>query len=175
MRGRLPDRDPASDASRAGGTAVPRRTPDALRVAILAAAGILPVALAACAGISQPVVGEGFAGPRCHEPARSMVRLELVFGMARPMGLPVSDAEWRDFLEGEVTPRFPAGLTVLSALGQWQGSDGRVTREPSRILIIFHEPDGGAEAEIEAIRAAYKRRFDQESVMRVESMSCVSF
>jgi hypothetical protein len=104
-----------------------------------------------------------------------MVRVELLFGTARPDGRAVSDADWADFLETEVTPRFPDGLTVLSGLGQWRGGDGRVVRELSKILIIWHDPSDRAEADIEAIRAAYKRRFGQESVLRVESMSCVSF
>lgn len=104
-----------------------------------------------------------------------MHRLELLFGTSLPDGRTVSEAEWADFLESEVVPRFPAGLTVLSGLGQWQGGSGRISRERSKVLMIWHEPNDRAEAEIEAIRAAYKRRFDQESVMRVESVSCVSF
>jgi hypothetical protein len=31
------------------------------------------------------------------------------------------------------------------------------------------------EAAIEAIRSAYKQRFDEDSVKRVDSLSCVSF
>jgi hypothetical protein len=146
-----------------------------VRAVVLVAAGILSLGLTACAERPQPAVGENLAGPRCHDPARPMVRLELVFGMSRPGGRPVSEAEWADFLATEVTPRFPAGLTVLGGLGQWQGANGRVTSEQSKVLIILHEPGGRTEAAIEAIRAAYKRRFGQESVMRVESAACVSF
>jgi hypothetical protein len=124
---------------------------------------------------AQPASDGTATGAACRDPARPMIRLELVFGTSRPGGRPVSEAEWIGFLETEVTPRFPAGLTVLGGLGQWQGSDGRLTREQSKILIILHEPDDRTEAAIEAIRAAYKRRFDQESVLRVESFSCVSF
>jgi Protein of unknown function (DUF3574) len=104
-----------------------------------------------------------------------MLRTEMLFGTARPDGGTVSDDEWARFLEAEVTPRFPAGLTVLRGLGQWRGGDGRPVREESRILIVWHEPTDRTEVDIEAIRDAYRRRFDQESVMRVESVSCVSF
>jgi hypothetical protein len=75
----------------------------------------------------------------------------------------------------EVTPRFPAGLTVLQGPGQWRGSDGRLAKERSNMLVIWHEPTSRTDADIEAIRSAYKQRFDQESVMRVDSASCVSF
>jgi hypothetical protein len=111
----------------------------------------------------------------CQPSARAMTRLEMLFGTSRTGGTPVTDAEWTRFLDTEVTPRFPAGLTVLQGPGQWRGSDGRLAKEQSNILVIWHEPTSRTDADIEAIRSAYKQRFDQESVMRVDSASCVSF
>ncbi len=111
----------------------------------------------------------------CHSPARSMARLELVFGTSRRDASPVSEEDWASFLEGEITPRFPAGLTVLRAPGQWRARDGRIVKEDSRILVIWHDPTTLTSNHIEAIRSAYSARFEQESVMRVESTSCVSF
>lgn len=150
---------------------VPARAVRGLAVAAFLGAGALSVGSPRAEPSGDGVVP---ALP-CHAPARPMVRLELVFGTARPSGRTVSQAEWIDFLETDVTPRFPAGLTVLDGLGQWQGGDGRITREQSKVLVIWHEPGDRSEADIEAIRGAYKRRFDQESVMRVESVDCVSF
>jgi hypothetical protein len=92
-----------------------------------------------------------------------------------PTAPPVSDAEWAAFLDGEVTPRFPAGFTVLSGPGQWRGSDGRIAKEDAHVLLIWHDAAQNADAKIESIRSAYRRRFEQESVMRVDSVSCVSF
>jgi len=111
----------------------------------------------------------------CRGAAQAMARVELLFGRARRDALPVSDAEWADFLDGEVTPRFPAGFTVLSGPGQWRSSDGAVAREDAHVLLIWHEARDSADAKIEAIRLAYRQKFDQESVMRVDGMSCVSF
>ena len=111
----------------------------------------------------------------CQSPALGMARLEMLFGRARPTGAPVTDAEWAQFLEAEVTPRFPQGLTVVQGFGQWRGSNGKLAREKSSILVIWHEFKRTTEADIEAIRSAYKQQFGQESVMRVESASCVSF
>lgn len=115
------------------------------------------------------------SGLSCAQSARAMVRLEMLFGASRPDGPPVSDQEWASFLDDEVTPRFPAGLTVLRGPGQWRSSDGVVAKEQSRILVIWHSPSSRSESDIEAIRSAYKQRFEQESVMRVDSTSCVSF
>jgi Protein of unknown function (DUF3574) len=111
----------------------------------------------------------------CRESARPMARLELVFGTSRNDDSLVSDEDWTGFLEAEITPRFSAGLTVLRGPGQWLARDGRIVKEDSRILVIWYEPTTGAHARIEEIRWAYRERFDQESVMRVESISCVSF
>ena len=114
-------------------------------------------------------------GLSCHGSSQPMTRLEMLFGSARTNGSPIGDDEWTSFVDTEVTPRFPAGLTVLQGPGQWRGQDGAVVKEDSRILVVWHEPNLRSEADIEAIRSAYKVRFEQESVMRVESISCVSF
>jgi len=116
------------------------------------------------------------AQPACAEGAFPLARLELYFGTQKPGGAPVTEAEWAAFLDEEVTPRFPDGLTVLTGNGQWRNSRGVVTKETSSVLVILYEPSGEKEAAIEDIRAAYKDRFDQESVMRVDAgMQCVSF
>lgn len=100
-----------------------------------------------------------------------MVRLELVFGL----GHQVSETSFMDFLKAEVTPRFPDGLSLFTAYGQWRNGKGRLVRERARLLLIWHAANAESEAKIEAIRAAYKKRFRQESVLRAESQSCVSF
>ncbi|HRD77883.1 MAG TPA: DUF3574 domain-containing protein [Hyphomicrobiaceae bacterium] len=113
---------------------------------------------------------------QCPEESRLMTRLELVFGMSRKGAEPVSDVEWQEFLDAEITPRFPDGLTVLVGYGQWKGGDGKIAKEASRILLVWHTPDETTEQRIVAIREAWKVRFKQESVLRAESAaSCVSF
>jgi hypothetical protein len=111
----------------------------------------------------------------CRAGASSMARLELLFGSSRKGAADVSQAEWQSFLDAEVTPRFADGLTVLTGYGQWRNDVGTIAKETSKVLVIWHKPAADSEARIEAIRAAYKTRFAQESVMRVDSLSCVSF
>ena len=111
----------------------------------------------------------------CRPGATPLARLELLFGMGKADGGEVSDAEWRGFLDVEVSPRFPDGLMVLTGYGQWRSSDGDRSKEKSRVIEIWYRPAADSDARIEAIRAAYKARFSQESVMRVDGVSCVSF
>jgi hypothetical protein len=133
------------------------------------------------AGLAAGVVFTQFATASSERPggcrldARPMARLELLFGTGRPNGAPVDEADWAAFLDGEVTPRFPDGLTVLSGPGQWRGQAGRIERERAIMLVIWYAPSAQADAAIEAIRSAYQRRFEQESVMRIDGVSCVSF
>lgn len=104
-----------------------------------------------------------------------MTQTTLYFGLNRPQGAAISQAEWQGFVDGEVTPRFKDGLTVFAAQGQWLGNDGKVARENSRALMLIHSPDKASEQSIEALRAIYKQRFAQESVMRVDAPACVAF
>ena len=92
----------------------------------------------------------------------------LYFGRHRADTLIVTDSAWAAFVTEAITPRFPAGLTVWSATGQWRDADGRIHREPSLVLELVlpaHAPD--SDAAIAAIVAEYKRRFRQEAVLRV--------
>ena len=80
-----------------------------------------------------------------------------MFGLGKQGGGEVSEEEWRAFIETEVTPRFPDGLTVLTAYGQWRGRSGEIAREPSRVLVIWHRRGADGEADIEAIRQPTRR------------------
>lgn len=115
------------------------------------------------------------AAGECSRPARLMARVELLFGTAHADGQALAEKDWTKFVDDEVTPRFPAGLTELMGHGQWRRPDGVISHEPSRVLLIWYTPAAGTDAAIEAIRAAYKTRFKQLSVMRVDGVNCVSF
>lgn len=136
----------------------------------------LILAILLCPLALTPAMQTANAQTVCAEGSFPMARLELYFGTQRPGGAPVSDSEWAAFLDEEVTPRFPDGLTVLKGAGQWRNSQGVVTKESSTVVIILYEPSAEKDNAIEDIRAAYKDRFHQESVMRVDGpVQCVSF
>lgn len=87
----------------------------------------------------------------------------------------VSEQAWQRFLAREITPRFPDGLTVTDASGQWRDpASGRIVREPSKLVIIVL-PGNDDEARLDAVVDAYKRQFRQQSVALVVEPACVSF
>jgi hypothetical protein len=109
-------------------------------------------------GSSPAFVGERF------------VRTELFFGSLKPNRTHVTDAEFKAFLQDVITPRFPEGLTLLTGLGQFLNASDEIIQERSRVLILLYPVEVRQEKseKIEEIREAYKRCFQQESVLRTD-------
>ena len=132
---------------------------------------LLPL-LAGCAAPAEtPQAGTCPAGTTAATVA------EAFFGRNAAGREVVSDADWARFLEDVVTPAFPDGLTVLDAAGQWRGRDGRVARERSKVLLVALPGSTPAQAldRLAPVRAAYRARFGQESVMVTTRAGCVGF
>jgi len=113
--------------------------------------------------------------------ASGWVRSELYFGVGKESnetaGQPVlGETEWRAFLDREVTPRFPDGLTVFDAYGQWlfRGRE-EPNRLPSKVLVILHENTAQHRNDIEAIRLAWKQITGHQSVLWASTPVEVSF
>jgi uncharacterized protein DUF3574 len=141
----------------------------------LSAMAVAFAALGAATVVAYRAVVPQPAGAACQAASTPYARLELLFGLGRKDGTEIAESEWRAFLDAEVTPRFPDGLTVLTGYGQWRSDAGIIAKETSKVLVIWHKPAADSEAKVEAIRSAYKARFGQASVMRVDGVSCVSF
>jgi hypothetical protein len=87
----------------------------------------------------------------------------------------VSEGQWKNFLRHEVTPRFPDGLTVWEASGQWRKPDGHIEREKAKVLLLVHEESPEIRAALGNIVASYKRSFQQESVLWESARVCAAF
>jgi hypothetical protein len=88
----------------------------------------------------------------------------------------ISEARWRQFLDEEVTPRFPDGLSVFDVYGQWQGKKQTTPeRLRSKLLVIDYPDTTENNAKIDAIRTAWKKLTGDQSVMRVTEPADVSF
>jgi len=101
---------------------------------------------------------------------------ELMFGRKIGDRIGVSEGDWARFVDREITPRFPDGLTVFNAAGQWRDkSSNKIIREPSKIVQIVLPGDDGEFARLNEIADAYKTRFKQQSVGVIVRPACVSF
>jgi Protein of unknown function (DUF3574) len=108
--------------------------------------------------------------------AETWNRTELYFGMSNPDGTTITEAEFKAFMDESITSRFPDGLTLLTGYGQYLGENGEITKETSKVLVLFYPSDmTNANENIEAIRNEYEKAFQQESVLRVDSLERLSF
>jgi len=130
------------------------------------------VVIAGCAGRASPST---FPAPSCAIGDTALVRDVLYFGRNRPGGGAVTDEEWQAFLDQVLTTRFPAGLTVVAATGQWKGKSGLVEQERSEVVTVFHSGDEAARRAVVEVVVEYKRRFRQEAVLRERMPTCVWF
>ena len=128
---------------------------------------------------SKAGVSATLHGDKAH-PAKTLgwVDTELYFGLgpAEDAARGVSEQDWRAFLDKEVTPRFPSGLSVFEVYGQWQGKEEKAPeRIRSKMLTILYPKTAANEAAIEAIRKAWKAKTGDQSVLRVSRAADVSF
>jgi hypothetical protein len=106
---------------------------------------------------------------------KPVARTELFFGLRKANGTEVNNAEFQRFLVGEVTPRFPDGFTVISGQGQFKNARGAILQERSKLLIVLYPITAKSNRQLEQIRTAYTTTFQQQSVLRADELSCVSF
>jgi hypothetical protein len=96
-----------------------------------------------------------------------LIQEDLYFGRNIANGGEVSAAEFQTFIDTEITPRFPDGLTVYDAEGQFLDSTGSLIQEPSQVISLIFEDTAENEQGIDQLIAAYKQQFQQESVLEV--------
>jgi hypothetical protein len=142
-------------------------------------AAVLALQLAACATAPSPSASSTLQGDAAH-PAQTQgwvdTKLYFGLGLADQPERGISEAQWRAFLDKEVTPRFPDGLTVIDVYGQWQGKQETTPeRLHSKLLVIYYPDTPDNRGKVEAIRAAWKQRTGDQSVLRVTQPADVSF
>lgn len=140
-------------------------------------AGVVGTIGGAAAGsaIQPAAVTPQAASPSvCGNSSSAQVRTTLYFSTTRPTGA-VSELEWQLFLRDEVTTRFPDGLTVWDAEGQWKNPSGRIAHDTSKILLVVHPDTAKARTSVQELIETYRKLFEQESVMRETAIVCVSF
>jgi hypothetical protein len=109
----------------------------------------------------------------CPATSAAQLRTTLYFGMDRPKGS-VSELEFQMFLRDEVTTRFPDGLTVWDADGQWRDPNGLVDHENAKVLLLVHADTAAARGAVYAVIERYRKMFEQESVLWETARVCVA-
>jgi hypothetical protein len=113
--------------------------------------------------------------PTCPAGQEARRTAQLFFGRNLDDKPSVSEADFRKFIDDEVTPKFPDGLTVLDGGGQWRGDENKLIREASKVVLIVLPNGRDGSSRLNAVRNAYKLRFHQDSVLLITQATCVSF
>ena len=137
--------------------------------------GKIALAFTFCAAVILMAACSGTRSLNCPEGTERWIEHRLFMGRGGSDGEIVDDEAWDAFLDEEITPRFPDGLTVVDGAGQWRGSDGVILQERSKVLVILAPPGDAAKARLDEISQEYKQRFSQEAVLRTVDEVCVAF
>ena len=138
---------------------------------------ILGLALVLCGPTQAPrpaLLAQDTTAARDCAPSGIFVRTTLYFGLSRPAGT-IGGPQWQAFLREQVTPRFPSGLTVWDAHGQWRRPNGTIGRERAKVLLVVHDGGSAARTALGEIVAVYKQTFEQESVLWENASVCAAF
>ena len=142
--------------------------------ALMITAGTLMFAagFAARDRLEPPVGAQGLTVVmECGAASTPRLRTTLYFGLARPKGS-VTELEWQLFLRDEVTRRFPDGLTVWEAEGQWRTPAGTIDHEQSKVLLLVHPDTTEARQSVLAVIETYRKSFEQQSVLWETARVC---
>ena len=141
----------------------------------LFAAAIAAFAATACVHVTETGrSASATPAPACRA-GEPMVETMLYMGMLRPGGS-ISRFEFQQFVDKEVAPRWKEGFTILDANGLWFSEQRNLTeREPSHVLVRLHDGSAAASAQVDEIRNAYIKAFDQDAVLRTDRATCASF
>jgi hypothetical protein len=134
---------------------------------LLRAAAILLLALALASSAGAQLLD-------CRGGQRPTEVAQLLFGRNIGNRIGVSERAWARFLDREIVPRFPDGLTVFDATGRYRLAN-RVAREPSKMVEIALPGTPEDMVRLNEIVEAYKTRFKQQSVGLIVRPACVSF
>lgn len=135
-----------------------------LKVVALPAVAFALLALTACAVAAEEPCPDGF---------QRYTEFQLFFGLHDSDGERVSEDEWKAFLADTVTPRFPAGMTIIDVGGQWQEPGGAIQHEDTKLLRgLLDAPDGDGLRRIDEISDEFTARFNQDPVFRIVNQVC---
>ncbi len=128
----------------------------------LAVALVGALSLAGCASV-----------PACGPAERAGESAQLFFGRNIGASAGVDEAAFQNFVARVISPRFPAGMTILEAEGRWL-SEGQVMTEAAKVVILAQAGAIDRPA-LSEIRAAYRDQFSQEAVLQLVSPVCLAF
>ena len=138
---------------------------------------VMSASLAGCIHAPKPVALAPPPPPPVCAAASQHATAELIFARVAGSapGPGVSEADFSSFLAAEVASRFRDGLTVLDAQDLKPQPAGGAVYGPSKVVMVVLPGKPDDNAQLDAIRIAYKTRFNQQTVLELTHQDCVTF
>ncbi|ASK28703.1 hypothetical protein CEY12_00625 [Chryseobacterium sp. T16E-39] len=106
----------------------------------------------------------------------TMQRTDLYFGTNIPTGGNVTPQQWKDFSDNVITGYFPEGYTETDAVGKWKDTQTKLTiSENTKVVTFIGKPTKERNALLDSVTQKYIRKFQQQSVLRIDSKPRVKF
>jgi hypothetical protein len=104
------------------------------------------------------------------------VETNLYFGLSKNDGTKIPDTAWNTFVKNNIAVTFYKGFTIFTTEGRWfDEKSGRIYTEPSHMVTSINKMDHQLSLHIDSLRNAYKKMFQQQSVLRVDKKAKISF
>ena len=138
----------------------------------------LVLALGGCGTIQamwkpKPRAAAAPAAPACPAGQEHLRTAQLFLGR-QAAGAPIAAWDLQRFVEQEITPRFPDGVTVVDGGDQWKGSENKMIREASKVVLVVLPASGDTHHKVEAVRVAYRTKFKQNPVVVLPPPACTA-
>ena len=111
----------------------------------------------------------------CPAEFNKFIEHRIFFGRNFPDGQSISDEAWNTFLADEITPRFPAGLSVLDVQGQWKDASGVLVKDRTKLLLILASPGDGSLQLMNEVAEQFLKTYPQGSILRSYEEVCAAF
>jgi hypothetical protein len=105
---------------------------------------------------------------------QEQLRTAQIFLGRQSAGQAPAKADLQRFIDQEIRPRFTDGYTVLDGGPKWRADPNMLIRDATKVVTVVLPPRGDRGGRVEAVRAAYRARFNQETVVVVSEPSCVA-
>ncbi|WP_298421043.1 DUF3574 domain-containing protein [uncultured Kordia sp.] len=101
------------------------------------------------------------------------IKTELYFGLLKKDGV-VTEEEWKGFKADIISKKF-SGYTEINSKGFWTNPKGETVSENSKLIIYLNKGTKQDSIAIAFVIGNYKKKFDQESVLKIDTPVNASF
>ncbi len=103
----------------------------------------------------------------------NFIKTELYFGLSQDT-VDITEDQWASFKESVLDKEFE-GYNEVNCNGVWTGADKNTISENCKVIVYLNKGSAEDQDKINLVINAYKNRFNQESVLCIETKVKANF